>query len=109
MRPARIIFDSHPACPGTIEVRSGSDSDFLAALAHVRYCAHSGSPGALSPCLKSADTVAKRFCPFGRATLIQDQLQMRNVDSKVDPAPIRLLRISIPQRFCGDFCNSICQ
>jgi hypothetical protein len=35
-------------------VRNGSDSDVLAAVAHVRYSAHSGSPGALSPCLKSA-------------------------------------------------------
>jgi hypothetical protein len=37
-----------------LDVCSGSDSDFLAALAHVRYSAHSGSRGALSPCLKSA-------------------------------------------------------
>lgn len=30
-------------------VGSGSDSDLIVALAHVRYSAHSGSPGALSP------------------------------------------------------------
>jgi hypothetical protein len=36
------------------DVSCGSDSDVLAAVAHVRYSAHSGSPGALSPCLKSA-------------------------------------------------------
>jgi hypothetical protein len=29
------------------------------------------------------DIVAKRFCAFERATLIQDQRRMRNVDSKI--------------------------
>jgi hypothetical protein len=36
-------------------VAFGADSDFLAALAHVRYSAHSGRPGTLPPCLKSAN------------------------------------------------------
>jgi len=34
---------------------------------------------------------------------------MRNVDSEIPSPPIRLLRISIPQRLRGDFCNKTCQ
>jgi hypothetical protein len=30
-----------------------------------------------------ADCVAKLFCPFERARLIQDQASMRNVDSRI--------------------------
>jgi hypothetical protein len=32
-----------------------------------------------------ADTVEKRFCEHLRAILIQDQPQMRNIDSRVRP------------------------
>jgi hypothetical protein len=58
-------------------------------------------------CLVLADIVAKRFCASERATLIQDQAPMRNVDFKNPFVPIRLLRIFARRLLLADFCNKI--
>jgi hypothetical protein len=47
------------------------------------------------------DAVEKGFCGSLRATLIQDQKSMRNLDSKIRlPGSFRIL---IPQFLCRDF------
>jgi hypothetical protein len=53
------------------------------------------------------DAVEKGFFSSERARLIQDQAQVRNVDSKKPLFSIRLLHFPIPQLPRGDFFDSI--
>jgi hypothetical protein len=55
------------------------------------------------------DAVEKGFCEDLRATLLQDQDQMRNLDFRKSIARIRSFHFLIPQLFCGDFFDSIGQ
>ena len=49
----------------------------------------------------------KGFCDEWRATSIQEQMKMRNLDSKTRPPGIRSFQIPIPQFVYGDFFDSI--
>jgi hypothetical protein len=54
-----------------------------------------------------ADFVAKRFCASERATLIHDQGQMRNDDSKSSIRSEPIVAHFCNQAAPADFCNKI--